>query len=134
MPVQSMPALEKTATEIVQKLAFPRSGGDDPKEALRSYLASEAALYWLFILDNANHMNILVGLPGKWTGLLDVLPQSPTGRILITTRPSQRLAEMTSELANLFLERSPAHKSQPKQAHSIAKLLEKLTYLPLTVI
>ncbi|POR34543.1 Putative Pfs, NACHT and WD domain protein [Tolypocladium paradoxum] len=144
MPAQTMPAFQKTATELVQKLAIPCGSGDDPKEALQSYLSSEATGHWLLILDNADDMTILDGLPGKSTSLFDFLPQSPTGRILITTRSSKiavnaagsdvlELAEMMSDEAAAFLGKSLIDKNQLKQVDIVAELLEKLTYLPLTV-
>ncbi|KAJ5645897.1 hypothetical protein N7490_002269 [Penicillium lividum] len=144
MPAQSMPAFEKTATELVQKLGIHCGDGDDPKEALRAYLSSEAAGNWLLILDNADDMEFILGSPGKSTGLFDVLPQSPTGRTLITTRSSQiavhaggvellELTGMTSEEANIFLGMSLVDKTQIRQVGDIAELLEKLAYMPLTM-
>ncbi|KAJ5758510.1 hypothetical protein N7520_005666 [Penicillium odoratum] len=144
MPAQSMPAFEKTATELVQKLGIHCGDGDDPKEALRTYLSSEAAENWLLILDNADDMEMILGSPGKSTGLFDVLPRSPTGRTLITTRSSQiavyaggvellELTGMTSKEATLFLGKSLVDKTQIRQVGDIAELLEKLAYMPLTM-
>lgn len=143
MPAHNMAAYEKTATELVQKLAIPCGSDDDPKEVLQSYLSSQAAGNWLLILDNADDMNVLDGLPGGSTGLLGVLPHSPTGRTLITTRPSNiavhaagsdvvELTEMTSDEAHDFLGRSLIDRSQLDQVDT-AELLGKLSYLPLTV-
>lgn len=143
MPAQSMPAFQKAATELVQKLAIPCDDNDDPKAVLQSYLASETAGHWLLILDNADDILVLNGLQG-FTGLLDVPPQSPTGRILITTRSSKvavdaagsdvlELTEMALDEATAFLSKAIIDKSQLKQINIVAELLDKLAYIPLTV-
>ena len=144
MPAHSAAAFEKAATELVRKLAIPCGTGDDPKEALQGYLASDAAGHWLLILDNADDMNVLDGFPGGSHGLFDVLPRSLTGRTLLTTRSLEiaihvagsdvvELAEMTPNEAHALLETSLINKSQLSQADTVGELLRKLTYLPLTI-
>lgn len=149
-----MAAFEKTAMELVQKLAILCSSGDDPTKALQSHLASEAAGHWLLILDNADDVIILDdspddhssenGLPDTLTGLFSFLPYGPNGRVLITTRSSGiadiaagsdgvRLAEMSPDEAQSFLEKFLVDKSQLSQGDKVEELLRKLTYLPLTV-
>jgi hypothetical protein len=144
MPAHSAAAFEKAATELVRKLAIPCGTGDDPKEALKGYLASDAAGHWLLILDNVDSMNVLDGFRDGSHGLFDVIPRSLTGRTLLTTRSLEiaghvagsdvvELAEMTSHEAHSLLEKSLLDKSQLHQTESVEELLRKLTYLPLTI-
>jgi hypothetical protein len=144
MPAHGAAAFEKAATELVRKLAIPCGAGDDPKEALQGYLASDAAGFWLLILDNVDDMNILDGFPGGSHGLFDVLPHSLKGRTLLTTRSLEiavhvassdvvELAEMTPNEAHALLEKSLINKTQLDQADGVEELLRKLTYLPLTI-
>jgi hypothetical protein len=144
MPAHGAAAFEKAATELVRKMAIPCGTSDDPKKALQSYLASDAAGHWLLILDNADDMNVLDGFPDGSHGLLDVLPRSLTGRTLLTTRSLEiavrvassdvvELAEMTPSEAHALLEKSLINKTQLNQADGVEELLRKLTYLPLAI-
>ena len=145
MSAHSMAAFEKAAIELVLRLAIPCDVGEDPKEVLQRFLATDAAGHWLLILDNADDIGMFEDSADRASGLFDVLPSSRTGRILTTTRLSRiavqiagsdvvKLAEMTPEEAQILLERSLLNKSQLRQADTTEELLRKLAYLPLTVV
>ena len=133
---QSMAAFHKTAAELVQRLNI-QCGDDDPKEALRTYLASDAAGRWLLVVDNVDDATVL-------DGISDFLPRNPKGRLLITTRQGSiavdaagsaivELLSMTFAEAYSLMETLLLDKSQVQNTESTKQLLEKLTYLPLTL-
>lgn len=140
---QSMAAFHKTAGEVVQQLGI-QCDNDEPKEALRLYLESEAAGRWVLIVDNVDDTAMLDRVPGRSAGLSEFFPRSPKGRLLITTRQSSiavdatggdvvKLSSMTFDEASSFMETSLFDKSQVQNTESIKELFEKLTYLPLTL-
>jgi hypothetical protein len=142
--IEAILDLLDAGAQHVQTLAIPCGDEEDPKEALQRYLASAAAGHWFIIIDNADDMSVTDVAPGTPKVLLDFLPSSRTGRVLITTRSLHiaslaagsdilELSEMTPDEAHDFLARSLVDKSQLEQVESTAELLEKLTYLPLTV-
>ena len=144
MPAQSVGAYHKAATDVVQTLGIDCGDGDDPKEALRTYLASESAGHWLIVVDNLDDSAMLYGVPGQAAGLNGFLPRSRRGRLLITTRLYSvavdaagsdvvKVPSMSFDEAYSFMETSLLDKGQLKDMESTKELLNKLTYLPLTL-
>lgn len=140
---QSMAAFHKTAGELVRLLNIAH-GDDNPKEALQAYLSSEAAGYWLLVLDNVDDAALLDGEPGQSAGLSDFFPRNPNGRLLLTTRQTSvavdvagtnvvELLSMPFAEAYLLMERLLLDKDQVQNTQSTKELLEKLACLPLTV-
>ncbi|CAI6090726.1 unnamed protein product [Clonostachys chloroleuca] len=89
MPAQSLAAFQQAAIEVMQKLNLGVSDSDNAKEAFRLYLSSKTAGQWLLILDNLDDTAVLDGESDQLDSLRDFLPQSRTGRTLITTRSAQ---------------------------------------------
>uniref|UniRef100_A0A8H7TTR1 NB-ARC domain-containing protein n=1 Tax=Bionectria ochroleuca TaxID=29856 RepID=A0A8H7TTR1_BIOOC len=89
MPAQSLAAFQQAAIEVMQKLNLGVSDSDNAKEAFRLYLSSKPAGQWLLILDNLDDTAVLDGESDQSDSLRDFLPQSRTGRTLITTRSAQ---------------------------------------------
>ena len=144
MPAQNLAAVQQAATEVMQKLNLVVSDSDSVKEAFRRYLSSETSGQWLLILDNLDETAVLDGESGQSDSLRDFLPQSRTGRTLITTRSAQigeemagsnaiELEAMSPGEARALLERSLKKKIGAEDGQVTAELLERLTYLPLTI-
>ncbi|CEJ88496.1 Putative Pfs, NACHT and WD domain protein [[Torrubiella] hemipterigena] len=140
---QSMAAFHKTAADMVQRLNI-QCGNDDPTDALRTYLASDVAGYWLLVVDNIDDAAVLDGLPGQPTGLSEFLPRNPKGRLLLTTRQASvavdaagsamvELTSMTFADAYLLMKTLLLDKGQVQNTGYTKELLEKLTYLPLAL-
>ncbi|TQV93583.1 kinesin light chain 1 and [Cordyceps javanica] len=140
---QSMAAFHKTAGELVQQLKIP-CDDDDPKEAFREYLASDAAGYWLLVVDNIDDVVVLDGAPNQSPGLSEFFPRSRKGRILLTTRQTSvavdvassdvvELSSMKFDEAYLLMETLLVDKSRVQDAESTKELLEKLTCFPLAL-
>ncbi|KAM3487753.1 hypothetical protein MY3957_008950 [Beauveria namnaoensis] len=143
VPAQSMATFHKTAGELVQRLNI-HCGNDDPKEALRTYLESDAAGHWLLVVDNVDDAVVLDGKPGHSNGLSGLLPQSRKGRLLITTRQTSlavnvagndivKLSPMAFDEAYSLMGILLLDKSQIRDIESTKELLKKLTCLPLTL-
>lgn len=142
---QSMATFHKTAGELVRLLNIPH-GSDNPKEALQTYLSSEAAGCWLLVLDNVDDAALLDGdgEPGQPAGLFNFFPRNPNGRLLLTTRQTSvavdvagcnvvELMSMPFAEAYLLMERLLLDKGQVRNTRPTKELLEKLACLPLTV-
>lgn len=88
-------------------------------------------------MDNTDGRDVLLGSPGRSTGIYDYLPKSDHGVILFTTQSLAGTAtidlhEMTHDLAEEFLKKSLLR--YPHQdSHAVAQLLQDLTYLPLAI-
>ncbi|KAM3485147.1 hypothetical protein MY8738_001615 [Beauveria namnaoensis] len=143
VPAQSMATFHKTAGELVQRLDI-HCGNEDPKEALRTYLESDAAGHWLLVVDNVDDTVVLDGKPGHSNGLSGLLPQSRKGRLLITTRQTSlavnvagndivKLSSMAFDEAYSLMGILLLDKSQVRDIESTKELLKKLTCLPLTL-
>ncbi|KZZ93759.1 Tetratricopeptide-like helical [Moelleriella libera RCEF 2490] len=144
MPAQSLAAFHEAATVVARKLRLGIDGPDDVKEVLRDYLSSDVAGQWLLVLDNLDDESVFDGEVDKSKGLRDFLPQSWTGRILITTRSFPvatdvagadviELDAMRPDEALTFLNRALRIKPEGRDLACSADLLERLAYMPLTI-
>ena len=88
IPASSLSLFEQACTKIVKQIPWCRNASADAKAVLKEYLTSEASGRWLIILDNADDSNLIFGSDedSEASGLMDLLPQSELGSILITTR------------------------------------------------
>ncbi|KAF4968320.1 hypothetical protein FSARC_4265 [Fusarium sarcochroum] len=86
MPAFSMVGFEQECENLAKKLGIPRTQDNDAKEAIQLHLSSKDAGNWLLIVDNADDMDILRSSENLGKGILDFLPSSEEGRILLTTR------------------------------------------------
>lgn len=143
MPAFSIASFEQACTELSQKLSIQSTDKTDVKEAVRQYLDSENAGRWFLIIDDVDDMEALEGQEGEAGGILDFLPQSENGQILIITRSQKvaanvagsatvRLPEITNEEATKLLEKSLT-KDQMKNQGAVDNLLIKLSNLPLAI-
>lgn len=148
MPAQTMAAFEQAAAELVQTLGINPGFGENPSETLRAHLSSDASGPWFLVVDGVDDMSLVDGTPDDPRRLLDCLPQSPRGRMLITTRTSAvansvadpqnvvKLAEMSFGEGKRYLETclSDNHELRRDDVDgTLSCLMERLEYLPLAV-
>lgn len=136
--------------EIGVLLGIPRTDDDhaDMKLLVRNSLSSSSCGDWVMIIDNANDSNILLDdkRNGPHSGrLYDYLPCSYRGSILFTARskntaksfmPDEVLEfeAMSRADAEQLVARRIWNKALLKDEHSVEKLLETLTCLPLAIV
>lgn len=144
VPALSYAMFEQAYAEILKVTGVQRSGEEDPKETVQTYLSSKAAGKWLLVVDNADDPEILFGSSEQRASIHDYLPTSDCGRILFTTRTvkvavsvaesnSMELPAMTIEGAKAFFLNSLLQRDQVKDNTALDDLLRELTYLPLAI-
>lgn len=145
VPALSDSTFRQACADIAKELAIETSGDDDPRALLRQHLCSPGAGEWLLIVDNADDDALLFGDNSAVTeGLMDFLPQSESGRILITTRSVKvadnaargavvHMGEMSFEDAMSHLEKSLNHSDGVRDSPEGNELLAELEHLPLAI-
>lgn len=114
---------------------------------IQEYLSSEASGQWLLIFDNADDVDVWEDLAGSNPAddLRNLLPNSPLGSILFTTRSTKVAQSLTVQkvfnvpqmdlkramrvLRNLILNKKPLDDEEGTR-----ELLERLIYLPLAIV
>ena len=129
--------------EIARKLSVQVNSGEDVKDLVRRYLSSEAAGPWLLVVDNADDMELFSSPINDGTGIMDYLPASDLGLVLLTTR-SRKVAvsfaggdiidldSMDHTEATSLLKRYLPTGNIPSS--DSAELLKELVYLPLAIV
>ncbi|KAL2844078.1 hypothetical protein BJY01DRAFT_248323 [Aspergillus pseudoustus] len=120
--------------------SMPGAGSDNPK-LVKDWLESDASGRWLIILDNADDHDLLYG-PSR---LIDILPRSENGSILMTTRDKKvgfdfagasrlfRLQRLDCDQAQELL-RSKVDDEIESNVDSCEKLCEELEGIPLAIV
>lgn len=122
---------------------------EDVKELVRQGISSDVAGKWLLIVDNADDVDLIVGVAQHPQDVVDYLPYSEHGLTVFTTRYQEiatklagsdvfELAEMNDQKAIGFHEKSLALNSVARQRiqddyADVIKLLDELGYLPLAI-
>ncbi|KAF4342261.1 kinesin light chain [Fusarium beomiforme] len=144
VPVLSDETAERAYADIAKKLGLQKSSEDDDvKNLVCQHLSSNTAGKWLFIVDNADDHDLILG-SAKKPGLEEYLPQSEDGIILLTTRSRQVAGEfaqsdvidieqMDQEEAMSLLEKTLIQKQLLEDKIAIGELLAYLTFLPLAI-
>ncbi|KAI5460662.1 hypothetical protein BGZ63DRAFT_249617 [Mariannaea sp. PMI_226] len=144
VPVVSDESAERAYAEIAKTLGLQKSSEDDDvKDLVCQHLSSDKAGRWLFVVDNADEHELILGSAEK-PGLEEYLPQSENGIILLTTRSRQVAAEfaqwdvidieqMDMEEATDLLRSSLVQKRLLQDKVSTVELLTRLTFLPLAI-
>ncbi|KAM0366288.1 hypothetical protein ACHAPY_009187 [Fusarium culmorum] len=146
VPVLSDETAERAYADIAKKLRLQKSSEDedeDVKDLVCQYLSSDEAGKWLFIVDNADEEELIVG-SGEKPGLEEYLPQSENGIILLTTRSGHvagdfaqydviDIDQMDVEEAKILLEKSLIRKQLLQDEVAVAELLTYLAFLPLAI-
>ena len=81
----SKASFEKAYVELAHKLGVKKSKEDeDVKDLVHYRLRSEKARKWLLIVDNADNIEVVIGLNRKH-GIYQYLPKSESSRVVFTT-------------------------------------------------
>ncbi|KAF5229798.1 hypothetical protein FANTH_14071, partial [Fusarium anthophilum] len=144
VPVLSAETAEHAYEDIAKKLRLQKSSEDeDVKDLVCQHLSSDKAGKWLFIVDNADEEELILGTADK-AGLEGYLPQSDNGIILLTTRSGQvadefaqadviYIEQMDQEEAKNLLEKSLVQRDLLRDKVATGELLAYLTFLPLAI-
>ncbi|RYP42629.1 hypothetical protein DL768_010304 [Monosporascus sp. mg162] len=144
VPAINAASLENSYREIGQKLQVQGINKDnaDVKTLVKLALSQENAGKWLLIIDNADDLKLLFGVPQS---LSDYLPISRNGSILLTTRDHRTAFTFTNRQADIItiIEMSEAEalamlqndlsESQVQSKQDTKRLLKALAYLPLAI-
>ncbi|KAJ6113349.1 hypothetical protein N7523_006666 [Penicillium sp. IBT 18751x] len=136
-PALSFESYEQACSQILKRLGIHPNADHSSMEMVCEYLSSDAAGRWLLIVDNADDPNLL------FNKLWEYLPNSESGRVLLTTRPREvalsfagmdtlELREMTEEEASTFLAKV-MRKDCLVDEESTVQLLSELHYSPLAI-
>lgn len=142
-------SLHQAYSNIAQKLNI--AGWDDEKtdvqQLVKLYLSTRTAGKWLLIFDNVDNVSLQsTGLSTpRSSNLIDYLPQSELGSIVLTTTNSdivktlgvQRIVElrdMTPISAQRMLENFLTTPGPDSEEIEMKLLLEELSYLPLAIV
>ena len=142
VPAVDATSFENAYRDIGKALQIPRIDDDnaDVKTLVKAALSEEIAGNWLLIIDNADDLKLLFGD----AGLLNYLPFSRKGSILLTTRNREvparldvldhiiTLNEMSDDEAIKLL-RQGLNASQLCDKNSTSLLLQYLANLPLAI-
>ncbi|KAK7423229.1 hypothetical protein QQZ08_009125 [Neonectria magnoliae] len=144
MPALSIASFEQACAKLAKTLGVSTTEGEDVKETIRKHLSSGKAGRWLLILDNADDETILYQSRDRSKRILDFIPSSDDGRLLLTTRSRKvavkvasrnivQLLKMGFQEAKGLLENALIDTDQLEDDDLIKKLLENLTSLPLAI-
>ncbi|KAJ5390952.1 uncharacterized protein N7496_002020 [Penicillium cataractarum] len=134
----SLESFEQSCWQIVKELQIYKNSDDESAmELVRRQLSSAEAGKWLFIVDNADDVDLL------FDELNQYLPSSKEGVTLLTTRSREvavsfaekdivELQKMTTEEGIAFLAKIIGEDSLHGQESTI-QLLEELNLLPLAI-
>ncbi|CAG9986738.1 unnamed protein product [Clonostachys byssicola] len=143
LPAFSMAGYEQACSVLIARLKISHGATDDAKDTLKTYLESEQAGKWLFILDNADDETVTYGAASLQNGIRSFLPQNSNGKILVTTRkreiavrlagnqvielPKMSFREARDLLQQLLIDPNKARDEQ------LRKLFKVLCYHPLAI-
>ena len=132
--------------EIARRLGLHEGPNTDTLQRVSEWLSDEDKGQWLLVLDNADDQDVLFSrrVQGSSKALVDYLPRSSNGSILITTRDKrvgQRLTSKDHLIVVSSFETEDARQllrnKLPKEAEcdegEIKELFETLHYLPLAI-
>jgi hypothetical protein len=142
VPAIDIASFEQAYREIGVELGFP--GIDDDKVDIKLLVQrglSKMASSWLMIVNNADDIDILYAETSR---LVDYLPLSHNGSILLTTRNFEiatkfsetdviAVGEMCKNEAQDLLERSLGTTVQADEKDSMYRLLQLLANVPLAI-
>ncbi|KAJ6003892.1 hypothetical protein N7540_013174 [Penicillium herquei] len=141
---------EQSFRDIADHLKIP--GHLDPKvnifKLVESWLRDEKKGEWICILDNADDYEFLCSRPAasnraRTKPLLEYIPRSPNGTLIITSRSRETALKMVSRKD--MIEVKPMEKSealellqkkleQPEEDQDSQKLVEELEFMPLAIV
>ncbi|KAF2180627.1 TPR-like protein, partial [Zopfia rhizophila CBS 207.26] len=145
VPGTSPESIQQAYLEIGRQLLVP---GIDDKEAdvknlLKSYLGNENSGQWLLILDNADDLDMWIKtteIGAKPTRLIDYLPKSNKGSIILTTRSRKVAVEVANNVIEVpQIDEEIGFQILGKSLRNQALLDDSqsrysVTYLPLAIV
>ncbi|KAJ5289228.1 hypothetical protein N7478_002258 [Penicillium angulare] len=138
-PALSLESFEQACSQIAKELQIPQNAdGESAMESVQRQLNSNKAGRWLFIVDNADDVDLL------FDKLDQYFPASNNGVTLLTTRSREvalsfagrdivELQKMTTEEGIAFLTKIVGEDSLCDH-NSTIQLLEELNFLPLAIV
>ncbi|KAJ5781110.1 hypothetical protein N7457_006270 [Penicillium paradoxum] len=145
VPAFSEASFQQACTGIVKELAILKtSNSETDMEAVHRYLSSKQAGPWIFIVDNADDIDLVFGNPDTPGKLCKYFPANESGVLLLTTR-FRRVAQsftrardvievpqMQMEEATAFFEKIVTD-DLLEDREMTKSLLEELNFLPLAI-
>ncbi|KAJ6028290.1 hypothetical protein N7540_003866 [Penicillium herquei] len=139
VPALSMESFEQACSQIAKELQIPHTSDDgSPMELVCRQLSSDKAGKWLFIVDNADNIDLL------FDDLDQYFPSSEQGITLLTTRSYDvaisfagtdvfELQKMTPQEGMAFLAKIVGKDLLSGDESTSMQLLEELEFLPLAI-
>ncbi|KAL4950439.1 hypothetical protein BDW69DRAFT_187374 [Aspergillus filifer] len=140
IPSTSAESIEQALMDIGSQLGLEYTTTENVKVRVKHHLSSEAAGPWVLIIDNADDLS-------QWPASMirDILPTSPRGFTLFTTRNYQLAAkivgpniievkEMEIPSAITLLKNTLSNKDLCGNDMSATSLAQHLCYLPLAIV
>ncbi|KAF3390263.1 Nephrocystin-3 [Penicillium rolfsii] len=137
-PALSLESFEQACAQIAKELKiYQNTDGESAMEMVNRQLSSDEAGKWLFIVDNADDLDLLSDELDQY------FPASKSGVILLTTRSREvamsfagrdivELQKMTTEEGIAFFTKVVGEESLCGKESTI-QLLEELNFLPLAI-
>lgn len=133
-------AFEHDCHQIVKRLGYRCTAGDDPKIVLQRYLRSYSSGKWILILDGASDEDLTYGQYDHPFEISEFLPNSRKGLILVTTGSKEvalvgdavvTLSFMTPDESFSLLSRSLVSTSHDQAM--VKELLEIIPHQPVGI-
>jgi hypothetical protein len=146
----SRDTVEAAYREIGKQLRVP--GLEDEKAdvlgLVKQHISLESTGQWLFILDNADDVDLWFSPKSHSPAasrLAQYIPQSPRGRVLVTSRNRKtavrmnvdhlpNLGELDADTAAELLRKWLPGRDPADESHNVQQLLEELAYLPIAIV
>ncbi|KAJ5675983.1 hypothetical protein N7462_008880 [Penicillium macrosclerotiorum] len=138
-PAFSLESFEQGCSQIANELQiYPSLDGENPMEIVHRHLSSDRSGRWLFIVDNADDIELLVNelnqyLPANKRGVTLLTTQSREVAVSFAERDIVELEMMTIEEGATFLTKVIRESSFGTQ-ESALQLLEELNFIPLAIM
>jgi tetratricopeptide (TPR) repeat protein len=138
-PALSLETFEQACWQIAKEFQIPRKPDESAMELIRRHLSSDKAGKWLFIVDNADDIDLL------FDELHQYFPTGGQNGVTLLTTRSREVAELFAETDTVQLKEMTAEEGIEFLAKIIGKdslcsresatqLLEELKLLPLAIV
>ena len=150
VPATTAENVQQAYLEIGRQLQVPgiEDKEVDVKSLVQSYLSDENTGQWLLILDSMDDFDMwfkTMDIGSKQTRLIDYLPTSSKGSMVLTTRTRKVAVEIAHEnvvpvpqmdegIGIQILEKSLSNQTLLNDRRSVRQLLTQLTFLPLAIV
>ncbi|ORY01060.1 hypothetical protein BCR34DRAFT_101413 [Clohesyomyces aquaticus] len=129
---------------ILDTIGFQHSAETNVQNAVEEWLRNRANGYWLLIVDNVDHRDVLNENKAKGPfKMLSCIPKVDHGHVLFTSRYKGvamdlsdnvvHVDKMSPDEAGDLLKRTMHEQYSESQAEDVPRLIEELSYLPLAI-